>query len=122
MTELELVEAANSYLDLMLNAVSVYMTTVTGYLVVAYLAGEKLTRSQVTLVSALFLLMSVIATYGTWAWLLRGIGYAVKQVEVNSNLTIYGSPSVAWVLALLLGAGILGCLKFMWDVRHPKTE
>jgi hypothetical protein len=27
-----------------------------------------------------------------------------------------------YIVAILLSLGILACLKFMWDVRHPKIE
>jgi hypothetical protein len=122
MTEAELVEASTSYLDLMLSSLSLYMTVVSGYLLVAFFIGSKLTRAQLSLVSALYVFIAISATYGFFSWMMRGIGYAIKQEEINPSLKIYaGTPTAAAIAAVLL-LGIIASLKFMWDIRHPKTE
>ena len=43
----------------------------------------------------------------------------LKQMHPERNYM--GSPLAPYVGATLLGAGVAGSLKFMWDIRHPKT-
>ena len=46
MSESELVEATNSYYELLVAMISLYMTFTSGYLIVAYMAGSRISRSQ----------------------------------------------------------------------------
>ena len=57
----------HEYMDIFLTLIErseaaglAFLTVVSGYLIVAYLVGEKLTRGQVILVSALFLRSRVL--------------------------------------------------------------
>lgn len=124
MTESELVEAIASFYDLVLSAIGLYVTVCSGYLVVAYLIGSKLTKLQMAIVSALFCFVSGFTTYGVFGWLNRAFGYleALRSVGDSSLGGSSGNPIVGDILTMIMVAGILACLKFMWDVRHAKAE
>jgi hypothetical protein len=122
MTEAELVEAANSSWSLVISTMGVYMTIVSAYLIAAYLAGIKLTTSQVGIISALFITMTSILLMGLYGWATRGTYYTLELAALNSDVFAYGYSGVPIVLTSLCSVGILATLKFMWDIRHSKTQ
>ena len=117
MSEGEIVEAITAYHDLVISMMGLYITVVSGYLIVAYLVGSKLTTPQTGVVSSLFIVMSVFTTYGAYGFLTRGFVYVEMQNAISPDLTNYASPVLAIVLPALMLGGILAALKFMRDVR-----
>ena len=122
MTEAELVESITSYYDLAGNAISSYVTVTTGYLVAAYLIGAKLSRSQMVVISTLYAVTAGIMTYATFGYMSRAFSYVEMQSELIPDLVAYSSPIFYVLMPVIFGAGIFACLKFMWDIRHPKSE
>jgi hypothetical protein len=57
MTEIELIQAAQGASDLAMVAAQWQLTIITGYLLIAYFIGAKLSTLQVTFVNFVFLLM-----------------------------------------------------------------
>lgn len=96
-------------------AITVYLTVITGYLVAAYMAGPKLTRSQLVIVSLLFLLFASIFSIATYLLINAAMNLQFDDGQV-------GTGFLAWVpLLALVGelAGIVAALKFMVDIRRP---
>ncbi len=122
MTESEMVEAANSYFDLAVDMLSFYMTITSGYLIVAFLAGKRLTISQMSVISTLYVFGAVVSTYSAFAWCMHGIHYTSIRTAAESSLPTYATPVVPAVLSAILAAGILASLKFMWDIRHQELD
>ncbi|MEP0200925.1 MAG: hypothetical protein ABJ084_03830 [Halioglobus sp.] len=98
------------------DAMTGFITVIGGYLLVAYLAGKDLTKAQTILISALFIVFS---------------GFNISAVVMYFQSAfhfghLYGAGRVpAWPsygLGILFSIGVFACLKFMWDVRHPKAE
>ena len=110
--------------DMGIQALMLYLTVSSGYLIVAYLAGAQLTKSQTLFVSALFLVFAFYALWGVAQYWASGDEARLALEELGADmieLNYLGLNPVA--IALPMGVlGILGSLKFMWDVRHPKTE
>ncbi len=98
------------------SAMSIYVTITSGYLLVAYLAGKDLTRLQAVFISVLYV---TFATFNTFAV----VSYFQSAFHFGHT---YGAGLVpywpVYGLGTLFPLGILACLKFMWDVRHPKAE
>ena len=122
MTEAELVEAANSSWSLVTSAMGVYMTVTSAYLIAAFLAGVKLTTSQVGIISALFITMASTLMIGLYGWTVRGAYYTSELAALNSDAAAYGFSGIPIVLTSLCSIGVLASLKFMWDIRRSKTE
>ena len=104
-----------------MTAMTLYLTVVSGYLLVAYMIGDKLTRLQCAIVTGLFLWFSVFITMGTMGY----FGRAHQLSSLFSDFTPSGLKMDTWVIwssSVLEFIGIFAALKFMWDVRHPKTE
>lgn len=106
----------------MSSAMAVYLPVLSGYLIVAYLIGQKLSTFQYIAVTGLFTVSALILTFGCCAFLIR----AAFLLEFTDEK--YRSPASAFIpfapqtIAALLLLGIVACLKFMWDVRHPRAE
>jgi len=104
-----------------MTAMTLYITVMSGYLFVAYMIGIKLTRLQCAIITGLFLWFSVFVTLGT-------VGYFARATQLKglfSDFTPSGITMDNWVTYSSSGleiVGIFAALKFMWDVRHPKTE
>jgi hypothetical protein len=122
MSEGEIVEAITAYYDLAISLVALYVTVISAYLIVAYLAGSRITSSQMMIISVLFIVMAGVVTYGAYGFLRRAFEYIAMQAELSPELTNYANPMLAYLLPALMLGGIFAALKFMWDVRHPKTE
>ena len=88
----------------------------------AYLAGDKLTRSQVLLVTALYLYVTAMGIVGTYGSMSRARHYAAELNALNPNDVMYLNDYTAGMGALGALACMFASLWFMWSVRHPKTE
>jgi hypothetical protein len=83
--------------------------------------GSKLTRLQCAIVTGLFLWFSAFVTIGTAGY----FGRAYQLRGLYSEFTPSGMVMDTWVIWSSSGlelVGILAALKFMWDVRHSKSE
>jgi hypothetical protein len=136
MTEYELADLEMSKNELLLHTIEmtdgnieIFATFLFGYLLVAYLIGSALSRSQVVILNFVYLLF-------TGYQLLRifsGIVFSDLQEESLIDL-IEQSPggasldldflSFEWAVAIttIHLAAVVASLYFMWRVRRPKTE
>ena len=121
MTEFELVESIGIFISNSLSSISVYLTILSAYLVAAFIAGNRLTRSQVVVINTLFVTGALIFTYSTIGLLLRQSYFASKLVEIQTDTWLAGTAPMAQIIGIVQLGGIIACLKFMWDVRHPKA-
>lgn len=107
-----------------LMTLTLLITIISGYLVIAYVAGADMTRSQVVIVNSLYLFMSLSTL---WSLLVisnraadfEDIAYAMSSGPVAS-LKSRGDVAVAMIVAFTIA--ITASLKFMWDVRHSKSD
>jgi len=100
------------------------ITVISGYLVVAFMAGERMTRSQILLINTFYTFMAGLLIWATGemayrATTLEKAGYDLASGEV-AELTARGDIAILLIGSFTLA--VLGSYKFMWDVRHPKTE
>lgn len=122
LTEYELAGLAVDIQEPITAVVSVFLTILSGYLVIAWLVGAKLTRAQVGLINTLFVGfqgMEILAWGGRWMFYFRCLNELESFDPVFYRVT---SPVVVSLFGILMLASIFGSLKFMWDIRHPKTE
>lgn len=103
-----------------------FMTSIFAYLVAAYFIGPNLTKVQVFLLTALYIVwqsLNIIGIMGTTqAWLISValLAEAAPTMPLPDTLELK-EPTNAAVLAVL-ATSTLASLYFMWSVRHPKTE
>ena len=120
MTEAELLEGISNFTTVGQDALMGYLTITSGYLIAAYLAGRSLTKLQNVTISTLFLVMSIMFVFSAFGSFTRGVVLADKLEKINPSETFFLDAWVTQVTVVILLAGILACIKFMWDVRHPK--
>lgn len=103
------------------NSMMVYLTVISGYLVVAYLAGSELTRTQNIFISTIFVVFASFATWGlvSYFW----VGEQLRRILEAGGIdpTVVLNPvgvNPAVIAAQMMVAGIFGALRFMWDVRR----
>lgn len=97
-------------------SLNLYLTTVSGYLLTAYFIGKDLTRAQCLIITVLFVVFAGLNLVATWNYFENAVYFGHTYGEARTS--VWAASAVIPVLIL----GILASLKFMWDVRHPKTE
>jgi hypothetical protein len=110
----EVVGMITDTMNLSLAFMTLYLSTVTGYLIIAYLAGSKLTKFQAGLITVFFLVFSVHFTISSFGTFELASTYTMQYLPETEH-----GPSIVMnrTLTIFQMAGIVGCLKFMWDVR-----
>lgn len=116
MTQYEYIDLAASYHDIAISTLMGYFTVLSAYFIAAYTVGAALTRNQTIAVTGLFLVMEMFLIWGTVNYFRVGREYRVLAGEEVVSIPPHHLALV------LLGIGVLSGLKFMWDIRHPKTE
>ena len=122
MTEYEISDLLTSTSFAAVESFSMYVALMAAYLVSAYFAGQNMTRSQVVLVSILYSIAALGMTWNTYTYMSRAIPLADALGTLNPNLTYGAQPFARNIAAVIEVLGVLCALKFMWDVRHPKSE
>jgi len=125
MTEYEILDLVAGSIDSQYDSVALYLSLISGYLIVAYLVGAKLTVAQTIIVSTLFVAASLIQCWGLVTYQLANEEYMAVKAAI-SPLTEYqrsiadsnGGRFIAGIMAL----GVFAAIYFMWSVRHPTTE
>ena len=120
MTEAELWELILMSQSNMGTTLALYFSVLSGYLVVSYLIGNKLTTMQNTLISGLFVIFGILCVIGTVAYLGRAAFLLQFTDETYRSPLSDFIPYTPLLSAAILLIGVVACLKFMWDVRHPK--
>ena len=122
MTEYELVDAIASFNSNMYSWASFYLTIIFAYLVAAYILGAKFSKSQTIIVNACFVGFSASGIFGVRGSGMRCLEFVAEVQALNPERGFALTPAVLWVVVAIMLAGILGGLKFMWDIRHSKAE
>ena len=122
MTEAELIESSMALSEMASNAVTLYLTTVSAYLLVAYFVGASLDRLQTFIISVLFIVFSLsfVAAIQTNLGNMVSIGNELE--EIRPGWIRFASTPFNSVLLVVDSCGVLVSLLFMWNIRHPKPE
>jgi hypothetical protein len=122
MTEYELVDATASMAMGAMGAISLYLTTLTAYIIAAFIVGEKLTRGEMLVTSSIFLCAALLFAYVTVGFLMRQMYFAERIKDIQTDAFLPVGPTLPIVLAVVQLVGIVVGLKFMWDVRNRKIR
>ncbi|MFT4815647.1 MAG: hypothetical protein ACI9IQ_001140 [Cyclobacteriaceae bacterium] len=114
MTEFETAELTFSLLGYAMTAMALYFTIVSGYLIIAYMVGEELSKSQMFIVSSLFGVFALILAYASYSFFAEA-----------SNVGNRASSSIEYWLPSVIGiaesAGIIAAFRFMFDIRKKSS-
>ena len=124
MTEYELVDAANGIASNIMVSQTIFLSILFAYLILAYVAGSKLTTFQAGFLSFIFLVACTSGTTAFLGMLAEVMHDTAKLNEIRSENIGFGTltrPTLLSLVAIRM-VMILGALYFMWSVRHPRTE
>ena len=120
MSEAEILENYWNSQEVGIAMLSVFISVFSAYLLVAYLAGAKLSKSQAIFISIAFTIFSLMCTWGTVVYFGEGYDAALLLVDNHPSLLSFNVNPV-WISLPLLLAAVVSALMFMWDIRHPKN-
>jgi len=117
-TEYELLDYIASLMANFQTGLALYFTIITAYVVAAFIAGDRLTRLQLFIVNACFVIAAGIVGSLTVLIFARFFSFA-KQASVAE-----GAPLIdfRWPLGLLVFAVLIGCLVFMWSITSKANR
>ena len=100
---------------------AIFLTLVSGYLVVAYCVGSRLLGSQISIVNVLFIVSVLTVGFATYAALSRAsflLGFVGSEYTspLSAGINYYPIAGLAMLAMKLI------CLVFMWQIRHPKRQ
>ena len=103
---------------------TVLISIVSGYLVIAYFVGERLTRTQVSIISAMYLAVAATNISGTYT-AIYDVMFARNQMASQiPEFAAYGVVAniYFWPIfnVILVSFLVFASLIFMWQVRHPR--
>ena len=122
MTEYELVDVTASMGVGAMGAISLYLTTLTAYIIAAYIVGEKLTKGEVLITSSIFLAAALLFAYVTVGFLIRQMYFAEQIQELEPDAFLPVGTALPVIIAVVQLVGIVVGLKFMSDVRSRKIK
>ena len=124
MTEYELLDVVAAMNGNTITATGVYFSVLTAYLLVAYVAGIKLTKFQVAFINTVFLFYNIVAAANMATMTRTTIALSQRLLEMSgeppavSEDTAIAIISVFILMRIML---VLGAIVFMWQVRHPSN-
>lgn len=121
MNEAELIQHYWNAVENGMTTILLYVSVFTGYLVMAYLVGKRLTILHCLIATGAFLVFSAFCIWGCIVFWNAAYVVATK-VHATSPEILPIDQNPMFLTSALLAIGVLGALKFMWDTRHPKTE
>ena len=95
-----------------------YLSIVSGYLLVAHFLGSQLSRPQVIIVNAIYIVYAIAQIGGFYSQMgtLAYLGEASSRLGGYADIAAWGILWCSIQLTMLIGS-----LYFMWTVRHPKN-
>jgi hypothetical protein len=115
--ELTLLASANT-----VTSFTVYITFTFGFLAAAFFVGKQLTRPQAVIVSALY----TFAALSAFINVLSDLEFYAAAISHMSDPVSQGGINTPefWraYMSILLGAGIVASLYFMWSIRRDGED
>ncbi len=118
LTRYELLDVAGTYHALGISALVANFSIMSAYLIAAYMVGAKLERTQVTIISVLFVTASLGMTWGTGAYLYIAQDFLIQSGQKLPITAIQPHEMIVPIFLL----SMVACLIFMLQVRHPKPK
>ena len=94
--------------------------TLATYLLVAYVVGENLKRSQATIITGIMLWFSFISVSHIYASLQALI--ELRELAMFGYAFLKKAVVFKWLATIGCTVAPLVCIKFMFHIRHPRFE
>jgi hypothetical protein len=121
MTEAEVIELTAICASNVFTALTIYISSTFGFLVMSHLIGSKLTTFQAAMVSGLYVIAAGAMSLAMNAWLQALFTVLHSQPTVLDTISLLVTD--IWVpgMSIVFTLGIFLSLYFMWNVRHSKV-
>ena len=122
MTTYEMADLTQNLFANALSSFTVFLSVVFAYIITAYLVGTRLTRTQVRMLTFVFVIVAILIVWSMAGYVNGGVN--LNRLAYPDNQDLFFAPKT-WLPQFVIGIGfVILCiaLKFMWDVRHPKTH
>ena len=118
MSESEAIEALSDISANCATYFSVYISLTFAYLTVAYLVGSALSRFQLTLITAIYLLSSTLMGATTIIWVDAWLKINQREQTIFSDHAMV--TALPWIpgLVILLMSVVIASVYFMYDIRR----
>jgi hypothetical protein len=117
--EAEILEAMMGSQSLATEAMVLYLSIVSGYLIAAFMAGERLTGYQVFVVSVFFTVFASFATWGSISYFFWASMFLEQSSVLDGGMT-ESLVKPFQLIGFMEVLGIFASLYFMRAIRHPK--
>lgn len=114
MEHAEIVSITTEYVLGAMEASTLYLSVLTGYLVVAYAVGKDLSKFQLFLITSLFIAFSGFFGSGSYSFFMIGHGL---QIQWGADTYSGAYMSFALWIGSVQALGIIGSLYFMYEAR-----
>ena len=122
LTAYELIDIGASMYGNAATMYAIFLTILSGYLIVAYAVGAKLTSLQVTIVNILYIVTALTTLAALGSFNQAAMEFSLIAAEVRGTEVSLASYFPSHFLVGIDVLLVLGSLKFMWDVRPPGAE
>ena len=122
MTEYELADLLNSNGQALVETFAVFVSLMAAYLVAVYLVGDKLARSQLMIISCLYVVAGLFFIWTTLAFANRAIYYADAMEALHPDQTYGAQPFARNIIVLAMLLGMIASLWFVRKVRHTRNN
>ena len=99
-----------------------FLTVLFGYLIAAYGLGAKVTRRQVMVFNAIYLVIICGLLYNMYDFWMQADRWVARAMEADFGITDESLVLRGRLTTLACASMVLGSLYFMWSIRNPKTE
>ena len=121
MTEYEIIDLLQQRYSELGSLSTQYFTLVSAYVVTAYLAGSKLSKLQLSIVSTLYVIWAISNSAAVWNATNTSNYYLATLREMGSSFPDNTSVPVMYgYIVLVQGGSLLGSLYFMWASRRAQ--
>lgn len=124
MTEYELLDVMEAINGNSITATGVYFSVLTAYLLVAYIAGNQLTKYQAIFINIVFVFYNFIALSNLAGMINTRMGLYERLIEMSGEAKVVSDEALVAMISVFILMRLLlvvGAMGFMWQVRHPKT-
>ena len=122
LTEYELAELLRSHTSDSLTFIPLILSMTSGYLIVAWLVGNQLTFSQVSLVNTLFTFSFVVFAMAWYRRIEAAESFQSELLAINPERVVLVPTNLVPSAAIVSILIVIASVKFMWDIRHPKAN
>ena len=122
MSEADLLDSAQAVWGNYISTMGIFVSILSAYLIVAYIAGRTLTKAQVILVNVSFGVFVTFGIFGMFGFSRTATELMTLALDASTQRKAIGITIVPELTMIIFPILVLGSYKFMWDIRHSSKQ